>query len=97
MLTDLLILYRSLFFTGCILRFLDAASKHALHGYYDSLRGELSPRGIAVTLVCLGYIQTRLSVNALTGDGSRHGGKHVALPSDAYHEYMYRVLDVLEL
>lgn len=54
---------------------LDSASKHALHGYYDSLRAELSPRGICVTILCFGYINTRLSVNALTADGTSHGGK----------------------
>ncbi|XP_003387672.1 PREDICTED: dehydrogenase/reductase SDR family member 7B-like [Amphimedon queenslandica] len=50
-----------------------SASKHALHGYYDSLRAELSPRGISVTILCFGYINTRLSVNALTADGTSHG------------------------
>ena len=54
----------------------DAASKHALHGYFDSLRVEVKPRGVSVTLVCLGYVQTRLSVNALRGDGRQHGGKN---------------------
>lgn len=52
----------------------DAASKHALHGYFDSLRIEVQSRGVSVTMVCPGYVQTRLSVNALQGDGSRHGG-----------------------
>ncbi len=53
---------------------LDAASKHALHGYFDSLRVEVESRGVYVTMVCPGYVQTRLSVNALHGDGSHHGG-----------------------
>lgn len=51
----------------------DAASKHALQGYFDCLRIELSPRNISVTMVSPGYISTQLSVNALTGDGSQHG------------------------
>lgn len=58
---------------GLPLRSSYSASKHALHGYFDSLRVEVAPRGISVTLVCLGYVQTRLSVNALRGDGSQHG------------------------
>jgi short-subunit dehydrogenase len=31
-----------------------AASKHALHGFFDSARFELEKQGIAVTLVCPG-------------------------------------------
>lgn len=52
---------------------LDSASKHALQGYFDSLRCELSPQGISVLVVSPGYISTRLSLNALSGDGTSHG------------------------
>ena len=58
------------FFCFC---FVDSASKHALQGYFDSLRCELSPCGIKVTVVSPGYIATQLSVNALSGDGTKHG------------------------
>jgi dehydrogenase/reductase SDR family member 7B len=47
-----------------------AASKHALHGFFDCLRAEVTDDGLAVTLVCPGYIRTEISKNALTGDGS---------------------------
>jgi len=47
-----------------------AASKHALHGFYDSLRAELTGSGISVTMICPGFIRTDVSVNALTGDGT---------------------------
>ncbi len=50
-----------------------AASKHALHGFFDSLRAELWERGIRVTLVCPGFIRTDLPLHALTGDGSPQG------------------------
>lgn len=53
-----------------------AASKHALHGFFDCLRAEVSDDGIVVTLVCPGYIRTDISKNALTSDGSptnQHG------------------------
>lgn len=49
-----------------------AGSKHALHGFFDSLRAELPPR-VAVTLVCPGFVRTDVSVNALTADGSPLG------------------------
>lgn len=50
-----------------------AASKHALHGFFDSLRAELTDKGIGVTLICPGFIRTNISVNALTGDGAPLG------------------------
>lgn len=50
-----------------------AASKHALHGFYDSMRAELEDQGIKVTLLALGFIRTNLSRVALKGDGSPNG------------------------
>lgn len=47
-----------------------AASKHALHGFYDSLRAELWKQNISVTIIAPGFIQTSLSLTALTADGS---------------------------
>lgn len=46
------------------------ASKHALHGFFDSLRAEVSPENIKVTILCPGYVHTNLPINALRGDGS---------------------------
>ncbi|MBX3010289.1 MAG: SDR family oxidoreductase [Caldilineaceae bacterium] len=50
-----------------------AASKHALHGYFDALRAEVYADGLRVTVVCPGYVKTNLSLSALTGDGNQHG------------------------
>jgi len=47
-----------------------AASKHALHGYFDSLRAEIDGSGVDITLITPGYVQTPISVNALTKDGT---------------------------
>src|SRR5438128_393409 len=49
------------------------ASKHALHGYFDTLRAELWRDGIQVTLVLPGYVRTNVSINALTGNGAALG------------------------
>lgn len=49
-----------------------AASKHALHGFFDALRAELSQENISVTLICPGYVQTNVTINALKGDGSKN-------------------------
>jgi dehydrogenase/reductase SDR family protein 7B len=50
-----------------------AASKHALHGYFEGLRAELVRSGIDVTMLCPGYIKTEISIHALRRDGSEHG------------------------
>jgi short-subunit dehydrogenase len=55
-----------------------SASKHALHGFFDSLRAELYNDGVKVLLVCPGFIQTNVSVNALTGTGAKLGSMDVA-------------------
>lgn len=47
-----------------------AASKHALHGFYDALRAEHYADGLKVSMVLPGYVKTRISFNALMGDGS---------------------------
>ena len=49
------------------------ASKHALHGFFDSLRAEEHRHGIAVTIICPGFVHTSASLNALTGEGNSHG------------------------
>jgi dehydrogenase/reductase SDR family member 7B len=58
---------------GTPLRSTYSASKHALHGFFDSLRAELSAKGIKVLIVCPGFIRTNISINALCADGSCHG------------------------
>lgn len=52
-----------------------AASKHALHGFFDSLRCEMAVEGhpIGITLICPGWVRTGISTEALKGDGTRYG------------------------
>lgn len=47
-----------------------AASKHALHGYYDAVRAEHFDDNINVTMICPGFIYTPITLSALTGDGT---------------------------
>jgi NAD(P)-dependent dehydrogenase (short-subunit alcohol dehydrogenase family) len=51
-----------------------AASKHALHGFFDSLRSEVGPLGVDILLACPSFIQTGIEKHALGGDGkpARH-------------------------
>jgi NAD(P)-dependent dehydrogenase (short-subunit alcohol dehydrogenase family) len=47
-----------------------AASKHALHGFFESLRTELAPDGVDVMMVCPSFIATGIGGAALGPDGS---------------------------
>lgn len=47
-----------------------AASKHACHGLFGSLRAELRGTGVDVMLVCPGFTATGIGKAALDGDGS---------------------------
>lgn len=49
-----------------------AASKHALHGFFDSLRAEVAKDNISVTIILPGYVRTNVTINALKGDGSKN-------------------------
>ncbi len=49
------------------------ATKHALHGFFDSLRAEVWQYGISVSLVVPGFVQTDISRHAFTGSGGFYG------------------------
>ena len=49
------------------------AAKAAIHMWANSLRAELHEQGIVVATIFPGFIQTNISINALTGDGSAQG------------------------
>lgn len=50
-----------------------AGSKHALHGFFESLRAEEHDRGIIVTMIVPGFIKTEITAHALTGSGGSFG------------------------
>jgi short-subunit dehydrogenase len=50
-----------------------AGAKHASHGFFDALRAELFNQNIRITMICPGFIQTDISIHAVTGDGSSQG------------------------
>ena len=49
-----------------------SASKHALHGFFESLRMEVYNDNVKVLIVCPGKIKTNISINAMTEDGGKH-------------------------
>lgn len=77
---------------GTPLRSSYAASKHALHGFFDSLRAEIYENSINITLVCPGFVQTNVSVNALTGDGSKQNKMDIATKNGLTPEYFVKKL-----
>lgn len=58
---------------GFPLRSAYCASKHALHGFYETLRIEHLHDQIGVTIVCPDRVRTSISLNALAADGKPHG------------------------
>jgi short-subunit dehydrogenase len=50
-----------------------AAAKHALHGFFGSLRIELRKDHVGVTIACPGYVSTPMRIHALLGDGREQG------------------------
>jgi len=58
---------------GTPLRSSYSASKHALHGWFDSLRTEVHNDNVGVTLACPGFVKTNVASNALYPDGTSLG------------------------
>ena len=73
-----------------------SASKHALHGFFDSLRAEIHKHNIDVTLILPGYVQTNVSMNAVTGDGTKQNSMDTAtengIPADEFARRMIRII-----
>lgn len=57
---------------GFPLRTAYSASKHAIQGYFESLRAELEKENIKVTIVSPGRIKTNISRNALIENGTSY-------------------------
>ncbi len=66
---------------GTPLRSAYAASKHALHGWFDSLRAEVYDQGVRVCIVCPGYVNTPILQSAMTADGSPMKGSSAKISS----------------
>lgn len=50
-----------------------SASKHALHGFFESLRTESNNNNIRISIIVPGRIQTDISFNAIVENGKAHG------------------------
>jgi len=74
-----------------------AASKHALHGFFDSLRAELHDSRIKITLICPGFVRTNVSKNALKGDGGQLGTMDEATEKGMQPDYLaHKILQAIQ-
>jgi NAD(P)-dependent dehydrogenase (short-subunit alcohol dehydrogenase family) len=48
-----------------------AASKHAMHGLFESLGAEVADKGVGVLMVCPSFVESGLEASTLGGDGNR--------------------------
>lgn len=48
-----------------------AASKHALHGFFETLRVEVEDAGVNVLMVCPSFMKTGMEHHAMAGDGKQ--------------------------
>lgn len=58
---------------GFPLRSAYSAAKHAIHGFFETLRAEVYDYNIKVLIAFPGRIKTNISLNALTKEGKVHG------------------------
>ncbi|MBU8892261.1 MAG: SDR family oxidoreductase [Bacteroidales bacterium] len=58
---------------GFPLRSAYSAAKHAIHGFFETLRAEVYDHNIKVLIAFPGRIKTNISLHAITKDGTAHG------------------------
>jgi short-subunit dehydrogenase len=69
-----------------------AASKHAMQGFFDSLRIELMGTGVDVLVASPGFVDSGIQTRALGTDGKARGGDHVTEPDTMTLEECTRIL-----
>lgn len=63
--------------TGVPSRTAYSASKHAMQGFFDSLRVELMETGVDVTVISPGFVQSEVRYKALGGDAEPRNESHI--------------------
>lgn len=69
------------------------AAKHALHGYFETLRLEHHKDKVNVLMVCPGRVKTNFSYGALTADGGKHGQMDKGQANGVTVEYCAQKID----
>lgn len=82
---------------GFFLRSAYSASKHALHGFYESLMLEEEHNHIKVLIACPGKINTPISLNALNAEGKSHGvmdhNQETGMPVDECVRQLFKAVE----
>lgn len=66
------------------------ASKHALHGFFDTLRTEVEEQGVQVTLICPSFIATGIGAAALGGTGASAASPRITTGGESAPEDIAR-------
>ncbi len=73
-----------------------SASKHALHGFFESLRAENVNNKIQVSVIIPGRIKTNISINAIDKEGKAHAkmdeGQETGMAADVTAKIIIRKL-----
>jgi NAD(P)-dependent dehydrogenase (short-subunit alcohol dehydrogenase family) len=74
-----------------------AGSKFALHGFFESLRFDLAPKNVKVTMICPGPVATEIGNTRVGPDGNKpvtgHFGKDQAMPAEEAAQLIIRALE----
>lgn len=74
-----------------------AASKHALYGYFESLREELAETNLHIMMVSPGFIKTNVTKASLTADGEVYGKNSTAqengMPTDKFAKKLIKAIE----
>ena len=82
---------------GFPLRSAYSASKHALHGFYETLRAEHKEDNINVTVAIPGRVRTNISYNAILKDGTANNklddGQKNGITSEACAKHIIKAIN----
>ncbi|MBC8111212.1 MAG: SDR family oxidoreductase [Verrucomicrobia bacterium] len=83
---------------GTPMRAAYAAAKHALHGFFDCLRAEVWQDNIQVTVICPGFVQSNVTINALNAKGEKFGvvseENKGGYPADKTADQILKAIDI---
>ena len=74
------------------LRTMYSASKFAIDSFAQTIRAELQDEDITITTIYPSYVQTNVSLNAVTGDGSKFGAVDENIKSGYSTEYAVNLM-----
>lgn len=82
---------------GTPMRSAYAASKHALHGYFDALQAEVFKEGVKITMICPGFVSSNLLTKSLTADGGLYGDEensaYKRMPADVFAQKALKAIE----